>query len=262
VSHRIPIFVANWKMNKLVRELPEYVTRLKGLLGEGPLTLGIDFEVVIAPSSAHLTALGKCLEGTGLRAGAQNSGAAKFGAYTGEVSPSVIKELGAEWVILGHSERRHVFKEEDLLILSRVRAALEEGLSVLLCVGEVLQDRKAGKTFKTIETQLSILKQALPQGSFQRMMIAYEPVWAIGTGENATPQQAEEVHAFIRNWFSEKCSADEAGRLKILYGGSVKPENSAQIMGQKDVDGLLVGGASLDPVTFASVIRNGLKSRT
>jgi triosephosphate isomerase len=202
------------------------------------------------------------MEKTPFKLGAQNSGAAKFGAYTGEVSPALIKEIGCEWVILGHSERRHLFKEEDHLILSRLRAALEEGLGVILCVGEVLQDRKQGKTFKVIEGQLSILKQNhVPANALKKLIVAYEPVWAIGTGENATPSQVQEVHAYIRNWFAEKCSATDAPGLRILYGGSVKPDNSSQIMGQKDVDGLLVGTSSLDPTVFAGVIKNGVKSR-
>jgi len=261
LNNRAAVFVANWKMNKLLREMPEYVERLRSTLAEIPLELGSAYEVAIAPSGAHLLSLSRILEQAKMKLGAQNCGTAKFGAYTGEVSPAVLKEIGCEWVILGHSERRHVFKEDDLLILSRMRAALEEGLGVILCVGEILQDRKAGKTFKTIETQLSILKQVTAPLSLKRIVIAYEPVWAIGTGENASPQQAQEVHAFIRTWFLEKCSAEEAPRLRILYGGSVKPENASQLLSQKDVDGFLIGSASLDPATFAGVIRNGLKSR-
>ncbi len=248
-------------MNKFIAEVPEYITRLKALLAEVPLKAGKDYEVVLGASATHLFKMTPLMQGTGFELAAQNCGIAKFGAYTGEASPAVLKELECDWVIIGHSERRHIFKEEDGLILSRIRAGLEEGLNVLFCVGEILQDRKAGKTFKTIETQLSILKQSLPPDYLRRMAIAYEPVWAIGTGENATPQQAQEVHAFIRGWVSEKCSSEEASKLRVLYGGSVKPENSSQIMSQKDVDGLLVGGASLDPAVFAGVIKNGLKAR-
>ena len=261
MSDRTPIFAANWKMNKFVAEGPDYVDRLKTLLADVPLEIGTAYEVILGVPATHLSMLGPAIHDGPFKFAAQNCGIAKFGAYTGETSPAVLKELGCEWVIIGHSERRHIFKEEDGLILSRIRAGLEEGLNVLFCVGEILQDRKAGKTFKTIETQLSILKQALPSGYLRRMAVAYEPGWAIGTGENATPQQAQEVHAFIRSWIGEKCSAEESSKLRILYGGSVKPENSSQIMCQKDVDGLLVGGASLDPAVFAGVIRNGLKIR-
>jgi triosephosphate isomerase len=261
VNGRTPIFAANWKMNKFVRETSEFVDKFKASLSDCPLKAGTDFEVILAPSPTHLAVLGSALEGTPYHLAGQNCGIAKFGAYTGESSPAVMKELGCDWVLAGHSERRHIFKEEDALILSRVRAGLEEGLNVMLCVGEILQDRRSGKTFKTVETQLSILKQNLPAGALERMAIAYEPVWAIGTGENATPQQAQEVHAFIRNWLAEKWNFEESTKIRILYGGSVKPENSAQIMAQKDVDGLLVGGASLDPTVFAGVIKNGLKPR-
>lgn len=248
-------------MNKLARELPEFVEKFRQGLNEIPVTPGMGYEVAIAPSAVLLSTLKPLLEPTSIKLASQNCGIARFGAYTGETSPAVLHEMGCEWVILGHSERRHIFKEEDGLILSRVRAALEEGLHVLLCVGEILQDRKAGKTFKTVENQLSILKQTLPTGASRRLAIAYEPVWAIGTGENATPAQAQEVHGFIRNWLAEKGNFEESQKIRILYGGSVKPENSAQIMSQKDVDGLLVGGASLDPQTFATVIKNGLRSR-
>jgi triosephosphate isomerase (TIM) len=264
-TQRKPIFAANWKMNKTLGEIPEYVERLVSLLADFPSKAGESYEILIASQALHINALGTLLHsrGTPFRMAAQNCGPTRFGAYTGEISPAVLKELGVEWVIVGHSERRHIFKEEDLLVQSRLRSAMEEGLDVILCVGEVLQDRRAGKTFKVVDTQLSILKGQFPQGFSKRLVIAYEPVWAIGTGENATPAQAQEVHAFIRNWIKEKGgSADEAQQLRILYGGSVKPENSFQICCQPDVDGFLIGSASLDSTTFANVIKNALKSRT
>ncbi len=262
MNSRTPIFAANWKMNKALSETADFVSRFQPLLAEIPTSLGKSYEVVLAPPATHLTSLAKYLSGTKILLGAQNCGGAKSGAFTGEISPVVLKELGCETVILGHSERRHVFQETDALVLTRCKAALEEGLQAMLCVGEKLEDRKAGKTFTTIERQLSILKDPKFPTQWNRMVIAYEPVWAIGTGENATPEQAEEVHAFIRDWFSKNISSVEAPKMRILYGGSVKPENSAAIMSQKNVDGLLVGGASLDPVTFAGVVKNGLKSRT
>ncbi|MBI4403119.1 MAG: triose-phosphate isomerase [Deltaproteobacteria bacterium] len=262
VVTRVPVFAANWKMNKLVREAPEYVERLNALLGE--LYSALSFEVLIAPPATHIQSVSASLQGLPIKVAAQNCGTARAGAFTGEISPAVLKELACQWVILGHSERRHIFNEEDSLIASRLRAALEEGLNAVVCVGEVLQDRKAGKTFKVIESQLALFNSA--KGAFQpsllrRVVVAYEPVWAIGTGENATPQEAQEVHAFIRNWLSEKVSPEEATAVRVVYGGSVKAENSGQIMAQKDVDGLLVGGASLDPNTFAAIIKNGLKTR-
>ena len=205
---------------------------------------------------------GKCLEGKPFRLGAQNCGVAKSGAYTGEISPVVLKELGVDFVIVGHSERQAYLQRGRLAHPVSRESALEEGLNVVFCVGEVLQDRKQGKTFKVVEGQLSVLKQQpLPSGVWKRLAIAYEPVWAIGTGENATPQQAQEVHAFIRNWIWEKFSGEEAAGSRILYGGSVKPDNSAQIMVQKDVDGFW-WERRVYPTVFAGVIKNGLKSRT
>jgi len=246
-------------MNKLLREMRDFVDRFVSALSDSP---SVAHEIVLAPSATHLALLGSLLEGKTIRLGAQNCGMAKSGPYTGEISPAVLKELNVDSVIIGHSERRHVFLENDAVVLSRLKAGLEEGLKVVLCVGEVLQDRKVGKTFKVVETQLSILKQtALPSDAWKHLMIAYEPVWAIGTGENATPQQAQDVHSFIRGWVKEKFNTEVAGSLQILYGGSVKPDNSTQIMAQKDVDGLLVGTSSLDPAVFAGVIKNGLKPR-
>jgi len=257
------LFAANWKMNKSCREASEYPRALETQLKDVPFQIGKDYDVLLAPMSLQLAELGKQIEGKGIGLAAQNSGPGKSGAYTGELSPASIKELGCRWVILGHSERRHVFKEDDLLVLKRAQAAMEEGLNVMLCVGELLQDRKTGSTNQVIEAQLKILtEKKLPPDFAQRLIIAYEPVWAIGTGENATPEQAQEVHAFIRQWFSDKISAQAASQLRILYGGSVKPENAGEIMAEPDVDGLLVGSASLDPSVFAGVIKNGLKSKT
>ncbi len=257
MTNRRPLFAANWKMNKLLKESESYVRQFQESLGKNGAC-----DVVLAPPATHLTLLSGLIAATSFQLGAQNCGIMKFGAYTGEISPAVIKEAGAQWVILGHSERRHVFKEEDLMILSRAKAAIEEGLNVILCVGEILQDRKVGKTFKVVESQLGVLKHSqFPTQGLKTLVVAYEPVWAIGTGENATPQQAEEVHQFIRGWASEKFSSEWAAGLRILYGGSVKAENAAQLMAQPNVDGFLVGTASLDPVSFAGVIKNGLKSR-
>ena len=246
---RTPLFAANWKMNKLVKEVTPFFQALQETLKD----VKGDYDVMIAPPATHLTSVPK---GSAFHLGSQNCGTTKFGAFTAEISPVVLKELGCQWVIVGHSERRHIYKEDDGLVLARMKAGLTEGLKVVLCVGETLQERKAGKTSNVVETQLAILSKA-----WDRVVIAYEPVWAIGTGENATPEQAEEVHSFIRGWVTQRTSANVANELRILYGGSVKPENSQALMAQKNVDGFLVGGASLDPVIFAGVIRNGLKSR-
>ena len=238
-------------MNKSVKETPEFVPRLKLELDSAP---PVPYEVVIAPPATHLVALGAALKATKWKLSAQNCGQAKSGAYTGEISPVVLKELGCEYVILGHSERRHVYGETDKLVLARLTAAVAEGLKVILCVGEKLEERKANQTFAVIDTQLAILK-GLTLGS--QLVVAYEPVWAIGTGENATPAQAQEVHAYIRKGLGTSATA-----TPILYGGSVKPDNAGALMGNRDVDGFLIGGASLEPGTFAGVIKNGLESRT
>jgi triosephosphate isomerase len=249
-------------MNKQIAECPAYFEALKTSVGEVPGRLGANFEIVVAPPSTHLERCAAASRGMGLGLGAQNCGPANSGAFTGEISPVVLKELGCSWVILGHSERRHVFKEDDARVLTRLQAALAAGLNVIFCVGEVLADRRAGNTFKVVENQLSILKANFPENFAKRLVIAYEPVWAIGTGENATPQQAQEVHAAIRGWLSEFGSVAQANETRILYGGSVKPENAAQIFSQPDVDGFLIGNASLDSTTFLNVIKNALKSRS
>jgi triosephosphate isomerase len=257
---RVPFFAANWKMNLLISEVPGYTTRLLEKLGSLHFDLGSQYEVVLTPSFTHLPSLKEALSRTQVRMSAQNCGVGKCGAFTGEISPVVLKELGCEWTLIGHSERRHLFKEDNVLLGLRCKAAAEESLGIIFCAGEVLQDRKAGKTFKVLENQLEILK-GLPPSVLAKLVIAYEPVWAIGTGENATPAQAQQAHAFIREWFSRHISADQATRLRILYGGSVKAENSESIMVQPDVDGLLVGGASLDPISFFNIVSAGLKGK-
>lgn len=255
MKSRPPIFVANWKMN--APPLRTYVETLAGELATLPGKLSSDYEVALAPQNVYLQELSKYMQNTRMKLASQNCGPAKSGAYTGEVSANALKQISCASVILGHSERRHIFKEDNALVASRVKAALEEGLEIIFCVGEQMPERKAAQTFQAIENQLTLFKGT---GPFEKISIAYEPVWAIGTGENATPEQAEEVHVFIRNRISKYLTATLAERLRILYGGSVKPENSQSLMAQKDVDGLLVGGASLDPITFANIIKNGLQS--
>jgi len=243
-------------MNKLLSETREYVDRLNGLLSEMPARVGSAFEVVLAPPASHLTTMLEGTVHTSIKVSAQNCGTAKYGAFTGEISPAVLREIGCDWVIIGHSERRHVFKEDGAMLLNRLKAALEENLNVIFCVGELSAERKAGKTETVLQQQLDFLA-GLPAKAWEGIVIAYEPVWAIGTGENATPEQAEDAHRFVRGWI-EKNFAGRGASVRILYGGSVKPDNSSQIMAQPDVDGLLVGGASLDAATFAGVIRNGI----
>lgn len=255
---RTPVFAANWKMNKALSDVAPYCAGLRDKLS-GTNGLGETYQVVIAPPATHLASMVATTLNSKVEVSAQNSGTAKSGAFTGEISPVTLKELNVGWTILGHSERRHVYKEDDALVIARTKAAFEEGLKVIFCVGEKIEERKAGKTNTVVETQLSVLKQ-LPPANLKNLVIAYEPVWAIGTGETATPKQAQEVHAFIRSWLARLLGSEVAGQMRILYGGSVKPDNSKEIMAEPDVDGLLVGGASLDPTSFASLIQNGLTS--
>ncbi|MBM4302745.1 MAG: triose-phosphate isomerase [Deltaproteobacteria bacterium] len=255
MESRIPLFIANWKMNKLAKDVQAFVIPFN----EATQDVSAKSERVLAPTSVYLSALVVATKGTSIHVSAQNCGTAKSGAFTGEVSAAMLKDLGVGWVILGHSERRHIFKEDNNLVNARLKAAIEEGLTPVFCVGEKLEERKANQTFIVIENQLLGLK-AHSEAVLKDLVVAYEPVWAIGTGENATPTQAQEVHAFIRQWISKNISSTFANRTRILYGGSVKPENSSQLMAMEDVDGLLVGGASLDPLSFGEIVKKGLNS--
>lgn len=249
-----PFFAANWKMNKKATEIRSFVD---GLVSQSPLPVK-DGVVVVAPQAAHLLAFSEAVKASGVakfQVAGQNCGPAASGAFTGETAPSTLKELGAEWVILGHSERRHVFKEDDDLIGKRTQAALEAGLGIIFCIGETLVERKAGSTRAVVEKQLAVLKPLKAKLNAKNWVVAYEPVWAIGTGENATPAQAAEVHGWISDWVQRELSQTTV----ILYGGSVKPDNASVLMEQPHVDGLLVGGASLEAASFAAIIRHGFE---
>lgn len=254
---RTPLYAANWKMNKALSEVDPFVATLRQRLSALPRRAGVDYETLVAPTALHLPGLVRSVAGTPVQTSAQNCGYEKTGAFTGEISPAVLAEMGVPWVILGHSERRHVFGESDDLVGKRLKAALDSGLKVILCVGEKLEARKAGKTLPVVEGQLSVLQSAGFGNRWDKLVIAYEPVWAIGTGETATPAQAQEAHAFIRRWVSGVAPQAAPG-LRILYGGSANAGNSGVLMKESDVDGLLVGGASLDANAFADLIRNGL----
>ncbi|NDC25316.1 MAG: triose-phosphate isomerase [Proteobacteria bacterium] len=241
------------ELHPFIADLNRELELLKGKVAQ-------DFEVVIAPPATHLLPAVDSSKNTAIQIGAQNCGHAKSGAFTGEISPQVLKEIHCEWVILGHSERRHLYLEDDARILGRLKAAWDEQLKVILCVGETLPERKGQRTTQVVERQLQILREAsgIPE---DRLVVAYEPVWAIGTGENATPDQAQEVHQFIRNWLKSNFSNSASEKTRILYGGSVKPDNSQELMGKPDVDGFLVGGASLEVSSFLGIIKNAFKSR-
>ena len=247
---RMPFIAGNWKMNKTAGEAVELVRQLKATLS------GVkEVEVAVAPPFTALQAVQKELEGSSIRLAAQNLFWEEKGAYTGEISPLMLKELGCRYVILGHSERRQLFEETDETVNKRMKAALRQGLAPIFCIGETLKEREEERAFAVIGDQLQEGLRGITEEEMDRVVIAYEPVWAIGTGKTATPQQAEEVHAFIRQRLSDLFSNGIAEKIRIQYGGSVTPDNVKGLMSQKDIDGALVGGASLKPDTFSKIVR-------
>ena len=248
---RRKIIAANWKMNMTQAESQRFVDSFLREIGE--IT---DVEVVIIPP---FTALAKVTEAVGkapnIKVGAQNMYWEKSGAFTGEISAPLLRDLFVHYVVLGHSERRTLFGETDEMVNRKVRAALEANLHPLVCVGETLDQRDKGNVEKILSMQLRGSLAGLKPEELQETVIAYEPVWAIGTGRNATPQQAQEAHAFIRKILREISDETTADRVRIQYGGSVKPENARELMSQQDIDGALVGGASLDSRSFVQIVK-------
>ncbi|MBW1785580.1 MAG: triose-phosphate isomerase [Deltaproteobacteria bacterium] len=249
---RIPMIAGNWKMNLGIAEGAELV---RGIAAGIRDVKGVD--VLVAPPFTALPAVREAIGDAGIFLGAQNMHWETEGAYTGEVSAAMLKETGCTHVILGHSERRSLFRESSEDIDRKAAAAVREGLIPILCIGETLEEREQGLTFDVIRRQLEgSLQQFRVQGSMPASTIlAYEPVWAIGTGLTATPDEAREVHGFIRGWLGDTFVSDAADQVRILYGGSVKPGNAADLMAQPDIDGALVGGASLQAETFAGIVR-------
>jgi triosephosphate isomerase len=244
-----PILAANWKMNKTVSESLDFVNRLKQLV------TGInDRQVVIAPSFTALYPVGAALKESGIGLAAQNLSDNRDGAYTGEVSARMLADAGCTHVIVGHSERRVLFGESNDVIHDKIGMALEFGMHPIFCIGETLQEREAGRTFEVIEKQIKEGLNQIKAYDIGKMVVAYEPVWAIGTGETATPEQAGETHAFIRQLIENLYGKESARRLPLIYGGSVNPDNIGKLMAQPDINGALVGGASLDVDTFGKII--------
>jgi triosephosphate isomerase len=245
---RVPIVAGNWKMYKTAREATEAIRALRDLLADVT-----DVEVVVCPPFTALAAAVEAASGSRIAIGAQDCYWEKEGAFTGEVAVPMLADLGCRHVIVGHSERRQFFGETDATVDKKIGAVLDHGLTCIGCLGETLPEREAGQTLQVLERQV--------RGGFARhlssprLVIAYEPVWAIGTGRTATPVQAEEAHAFLRGLVKEMAGPAVAAALRILYGGSVKPDNIAALMAQPDVDGGLVGGASLDPSSFAKLVK-------
>lgn len=249
---RKKIVAGNWKMNNdkeatksLIKGLKE---NIKGLALENT-------RVIVAPTFVNLSTAIKRAKKSKIEVVAQNMHQAKSGAFTGEVSAEMLKSVGIETVILGHSERRTYFGETDTILAEKVNAALENNLEIIFCFGELLDDRKSGNHFNVVESQLKNALFHLPKESFENIVLAYEPVWAIGTGETASPEQAQEMHAFIREVLSKKYDQNTSLSVSILYGGSVKPANAEEIFSKPDVDGGLIGGASLKPDDFTAIIK-------
>lgn len=239
----------NWKMHKTVGESVALAKSLVSALGD------CREKVMIAPAFTSLAAVSEAIRGSRLILGAQNMAVEEQGAHTGEVSVLMLKDLGVRAVILGHSERRHTYGESDDLVNRKVRLALAHGLDPILCVGETLEEREAGKLERVVGTQLRDGLKGVSADEFKRVTIAYEPVWAIGTGKTATPEDADSVHAFCRKVLAELYGQDAAKSVCIQYGGSVKPENAAALMAKPNIDGALVGGASLKAETFVPIAK-------
>jgi len=246
---RKPYLAGNWKMNLDRAKAVALAAALREHVGQRA-----DVDVAVAPPFVYLPDVVRALEGSPIRVGGQNACDQPAGAFTGEVSAAMLRDVGCTFAILGHSERRHVYGESDALVNTKVQGALAAGLDVILCVGETLDERQGGQTEAVVHRHLTRGLEGVDAGAAGRVTIAYEPVWAIGTGVNATPEQAGEVHTYLRGVLEGLYGSDAAERTRIQYGGSVKPQNVAELMAVDGIDGALVGGASLEAESFASII--------
>ena len=246
---RRPIIAGNWKMNKTSTEARDLASKLIPLVSSVK-----DRDIVLAPPFTSIPAVAETIKGTNLSLSAQDLFWEEKGAFTGEISAEMLLDLGCKYVIIGHSERRQFFGETEETVNKKVRQALNKGLLPIVCVGELLSEREAGKANEVIERQVVGALKGVSAAEMQKIVIAYEPVWAIGTGKTATPDQANEIHAFIRQKIKSMYNGDVAGSLRIQYGGSVTPENVSTLMAKPDIDGALVGGASLKPESFAALV--------
>jgi triosephosphate isomerase (TIM) len=247
---RKPVIAGNWKMYKLIGDAVATVTTLKPLVANAN-----HCEVVVAPPYIAIKSVADRLEGSNVKVAAQNvSTETKHGAHTGEICGDMLKDAGASHVIIGHSERRSMYCDTDEVVNRKIRAALSFNLTPIVCIGETLEERDAGREEEVVGAQLARSLAGLTADDLTRIIAAYEPVWAIGTGRTATPEQAQRMHAFIRQWISKHFDKSTAESLRILYGGSVKPENISDLMREADIDGALVGGASLDAESFAKIV--------
>ena len=252
-SSRAPLIAGNWKMHRTVSESVALARAVADGGRIGPRT-----EVVVAPVATALAAVAKALEGTAVAVAAQNVHWEESGAFTGEISPGMVKDVGCKWCLVGHSERRQLFGETDVTVHKKLMALRKHGVKPIACLGETLGERESGVTYEVLRRQLEGMLGALDAGEAEALLtglvIAYEPVWAIGTGRTAKASDAQSAHAFLRDRVRDRFG-EVADTVRILYGGSVKADNAAELLAQPDIDGVLVGGASLDPAGFARIIQ-------
>ena len=247
---RKPIIAGNWKMNKTAGEARELVTALKGKVADVT-----DVEIVVGPTFTALMAVAEVIKGSNIKLAAQNMYWEESGAFTGEISPLMLKDVGCQYVIIGHSERRAYFSETNEMVNKRVKAAHAHSLMPIVCVGEKLEERESGIMKDVVKDHVVNGLAGLTEEQMLKTVVAYEPVWAIGTGKTATPDQAQEVHKFIRELLADTYSSSVAEAVRIQYGGSVKPANVAELMAKPDIDGGLIGGASLDADSFTQIVK-------
>ncbi len=255
ISNEKPFLAGNWKMHKTI---PEAVEMVKALKEESPQLT--DAELVVIPPYTMLSEVKKVIEGSTIQLGAQNIFWEEKGAFTGEVSPPMLKDAGCQYVTIGHSERRQYFGETNETVNKKIKAALAHELTPIMCIGESLEEREKGNTMDKVEIQINSGLEGLGKDEIRRIVIAYEPIWAIGTGVTATPSQAEEVHSFIRKKLTEKYGNEIASYAIILYGGSVKPANTYSILKENNINGALVGGASLEADSFIQITKEAIKA--
>ncbi len=247
--------VGNWKMYKTAREATDFIGELIPKVERAKVNIFLSVPFTSIAPAVHFA------KETNIVIGAQNMNDAREGAFTGEIAGLMLKEAGAAFVILGHSERRHIYGESDPLIHRKVVRALQDDLIPILCVGETGKEREKGETEKVLKRQLHAALEGIPKEDASKVILAYEPVWAIGTGKTATPKLAQEAHSFCRSVLEDLLGKKRAAEISILYGGSVKPENVKELISQKDIDGVLVGGASLDPENFAEIVHSCVKKK-
>jgi triosephosphate isomerase len=254
ISMRTPIIFGNWKMNLTIDRAQE----LAGRIAREVTTSKI--EVGVAPPFTALRAVSEVLKGSAIHLAAQNLHWEMKGAYTGEISPEFVVDSGCDYVIIGHSERRQQFGETNDVINRKLKSSFSVGLNAILCVGETLEEREGSRTEDVVGSQVRECLSGLTENQLSRLVIAYEPIWAIGTGRTASPSQAQQVHQFIRSIIGDLCSQETSDALRMQYGGSVKPENAASLMDEPDIDGFLVGGASLTAASFGKIVGNSLEA--